>query len=506
MTSTEDSDRRDDGTTRREDDAWWLRALFDNALDAILIADDTGRYVDANPAACALLGYSHAELLRLSVWELTPASVREQAETLWREFGASGQQSGKFVLQRQDGALVEVEHRAVADFLPGLHLSILRDITERKQSERLLIESKNELQQIYDSVPVMICQLNPDRKVMEANEYFRAFTGWPDEPISLSDKACGVLGCINSLEDPRGCGFGSNCKKCALRLAILDTLKTGCSHTGIEYQTTLLVDGVKKDITALCSTAFIEKNHQRRILLSLIDITDRKQTETHLTKTTARLRQLSRRLLSVQEEERRALARELHDDLGQQLVVLKLNLAMLERDLRGSAYQDRLIDCIHLAEQGRESIKETIRRLRPALLDDLGLAEALHWYARSETERTGCAIEVRDRLPALLSPDLETAVFRIAQEAVNNAIRHGSARRIDLAVAVDAGELTLAVQDDGVGFDPDALSNNPASASGLGLIGMRERAELLDGRFALVSRPGAGARIDVTIPMPRTPP
>ncbi|MBL8250123.1 MAG: PAS domain S-box protein, partial [Candidatus Competibacter sp.] len=231
------------------------------------------------------------------------------------------------------------------------------------------------------------------------------------------------------------------------------------------------------------------------------DITERKRAETRLAESAERLQQLSRRLLSVQEEERRALARELHDDFGQQLAALKLNLAMLERDLRDPAHRSRLADCIQIVERARVTIQTIARQLRPAILDDLGLAEALHWYARDQAERTGCAIQVEERLPALLSPDLETAVFRIAQEAVNNAIRHGQARRIDIAVEVDQGKLALVIEDDGAGFDPDARAAAGNNRSGLGLIGMSERAALLGGRFALVGRPGAGVRIEVEIPL-----
>lgn len=231
-----------------------------------------------------------------------------------------------------------------------------------------------------------------------------------------------------------------------------------------------------------------------------LDITERKRAQAHLAESAERLQQLSRRLFSVQEEERRALARELHDDFGQQLAALKLNLAMLERDLHDPVHRSRLADSIQIIERARENIQTIARQLRPSILDDLGLAEALHWYARSQTERTGCAIRVEDRLPALLSPNLETAVFRIVQEAVNNAIRHGQSRRIDITAGVDQKELTLVIQDDGAGFDSDARADI-ANRSGLGLIGMSERAALLGGRFALVGRPGAGVRIEVAIPL-----
>jgi PAS domain S-box-containing protein len=119
-----------------------LQTLFDNTQDAILLTDDDARYVDVNPAACELTGYNRDELLQRSVWDITPVPNRETGERLWREFIASGRQGGEYTLARKDGSLVSVEYRAVASILPGLHLSVLRDVTERsraaKERERLL--------------------------------------------------------------------------------------------------------------------------------------------------------------------------------------------------------------------------------------------------------------------------------------------------------------------------------------------------------------------------------
>ena len=116
----------------------FLQALFDNALEAILLADDEAHYVDANPAACALMGYSREELLQMTVWDVTPLPNLERGQDLWRAFIAAGKQSGEYSLRRKDGTTVDVECRAVAHIVPGLHLSILADITDRKRAEEAL--------------------------------------------------------------------------------------------------------------------------------------------------------------------------------------------------------------------------------------------------------------------------------------------------------------------------------------------------------------------------------
>ena len=229
--------------------------------------------------------------------------------------------------------------------------------------------------------------------------------------------------------------------------------------------------------------------------------TERQRAERLLRESSERLQHLSWRLLSVQEEERRALARELHDDVGQQLAALKLNLGVLGRDPSDPANQRRHLDCLEITDHILEQIRDAARNLRPSVLDDMGLPAALHWYARRQAERAGCEIVVEDRCPPLPA-EIETAAFRIVQEAVNNAIRHGGARRITIVATVDDRRLSLAVRDDGSGFDPKGQVGG--QGAGMGLSSMRERAELMGGRFTLGSQPGAGTTVEVTIPLPET--
>jgi len=212
----------------------------------------------------------------------------------------------------------------------------------------------------------------------------------------------------------------------------------------------------------------------------------------------ARLSDVSRRLLSVAEDERRALARELHDDLAQQLTVLKLNLQLLRRAGPGSPAPHALDDCVRLAESSIGRVRAWAFALRPSELDELGLAAALHAHAAGEMLRSGSTVRLHVDAPLARARDeWACAVYRIVQEALRNALAHGQAQQVDIELRCLplAGECVLSVRDDGVGLRPAMPGDDHAAApaacaaaaagQGLGLISMRERAELLGGRFEI---------------------
>ncbi len=202
-----------------------------------------------------------------------------------------------------------------------------------------------------------------------------------------------------------------------------------------------------------------------------------------------RQRELSRRLLRVQEEERRALARELHDEIGQQLGAIKLNLKALTSgdSERNSA---RIQDGINIVDATISQIRDRALDLRPALLDDLGLAAALDWLCHQQAERSGIAIGLESQPLPILAPDLMTAIYRIVQEGITNALKHAAASRIDISILADDNRIELAIVDNGRGFDAASVTQ------GVGLPGMRERVETLGGRLKLESTAGKGTRID----------
>ena len=205
----------------------------------------------------------------------------------------------------------------------------------------------------------------------------------------------------------------------------------------------------------------------------------------------SRLRELSRRLLRVQEEERRALARELHDEVGQLLGAIKLNLKALSpgSDEKNAA---RIHDGLEIVDATIAQIRDRALDLRPALLDDLGLAAALDWLCRQQAKRSGITITFTASPLPMLLPDLATAIYRIVQEGITNSLKHAVANRIEIGVLAADNKVAVSIVDNGHGFDSKIV------APGVGLPGMRERVDTLGGRLDLASTPGTGTRIDVT--------
>jgi signal transduction histidine kinase len=238
-----------------------------------------------------------------------------------------------------------------------------------------------------------------------------------------------------------------------------------------------------------------------RVLGAVQDITGQKRAERKLRKCAGRLQTLSRRLLEVQEQERRHLSRELHDEVGQALTGLKLALEAARRPGRGAgASLDR---ARQLVQELTGKVRELSLRLRPSMLDDLGLLPALLWHLERYTAQTGVEVAFSHLgLARRLPPKVETAAYRIVQEALTNVARHAGVGRCAVRLRMGEGSLSIEVEDEGRGYDFETAYR--AGGSG-GVSGMRERAALLGGRLRVESSPGAGALVTAELPVPAEP-
>jgi signal transduction histidine kinase len=218
---------------------------------------------------------------------------------------------------------------------------------------------------------------------------------------------------------------------------------------------------------------------------------------------TEQLQALSRRLVDVQESERRQFSRELHDRVGQNLTALSINLDILKTQLSGNgsqALRSRLDDASSLLEATSDAIENVMSELRPPMLDDYGLLPALQWYANEFSVRTGIQVRVDgDEEMKRMTQAGEIALFRIAQEALNNVAKHAQAGHVHILLERSETEYTLSVSDDGVGIDA-APASVARRRPGLGMVTMRERTQAVGGRFAAAAAPGGGTRIMAQIP------
>jgi len=217
-------------------------------------------------------------------------------------------------------------------------------------------------------------------------------------------------------------------------------------------------------------------------------------------------KQLARSVWRVQEDERRRLARELHDGIGQQLTALRHRLDALARSVDGASdASSPLHQALSICESAIEETRALSRLLRPQILDDLGLEAALNWLARHAAESGGYEIEIDiGALPSPLDGDVSTLIFRVAQEAFTNILKHAHAKHVLLRLAErqNAG-LQLLIVDDGRGFDVEAAFERASGGHSTGLASMRERVRLFGGRFTIISQPGEGMQLRALIPLPQ---
>ena len=249
---------------------------------------------------------------------------------------------------------------------------------------------------------------------------------------------------------------------------------------------------------ALISTRLSIRTDELQLTLQDLSSSRRREDE---------LRDYASLITRVQEEERKRLARELHDEIGQVLTAVKINLQSVLSSNQTSVSLPQIEESIVIIDDALGRIRELSLELRPALLDDLGLSSALRWYVDRYAQRTGIVVEVLNGFEvnrSLLTHEVETACFRIAQEALTNVARHAHAGRVSIQLERSSEELRLTIADNGIGFDAEEMLKSAAAVNALGLRGMKERALAVSGRIAIQSAANLGTQVRATFPLKRT--
>ncbi|HYJ04250.1 MAG TPA: MEDS domain-containing protein [Chthoniobacterales bacterium] len=354
-----------------------------------------------------------------------------------------------------------------------------QDVTERKHAEEELKREKEILAKIFNNTPMMIGFVDTDGGVRLVNPEWERTIGWT----------------LKELRDQKVDIFTEAYPDASYRQKVLDFV---AAATGEWADLKIRVrDG--HVIDAACAVVHLSDGTKVAIAQ---DITERKRAAEQLEEVNRQLRILSRQLFHIQEEERRHLARELHDEIGQTLTAAKINLKIIAPDVPAEI-RGRLEDSIQLLDRLLRQVRELSLNLRPPLLDELGLVPTLRWLVDQRAQRAGLRIAFTTNVDSLeIDSDVQTACFRVAQEAITNIIRHSGAKNVAVELRREAERLWLKVRDDGAGFDPGEIQQRLAQHSTLGLVSMKERASLVRGGLEIDSAPGQGTEIRAWFPLP----
>ncbi len=361
------------------------------------------------------------------------------------------------------------------------------DIDRRKRAEQ-------EFRLLLDKLPAAAYMCDPDGLITYFNT--RAVELWGRSPKldDHEDRYCGSFKLFAAN------GMPLRHDQCWMAL----TLRTNQGHNGREIQVER-PNGERLIGLAFANPIQDESGRLVGAVNVVVDITDRKRSEEALRESEDRLQILSRRVVDVQEEERRRLARELHDEIGQVLTAIGMNLQVM-RAAGGHAKEQRLEECLAIVNRAFLQVRNLALDLRPPMLDDLGLAAALRWLVDRQAQRDGLIAHIIvDSGEAELPFVLATACYRIVQEAMTNIARHAGAKQVWVELHQDDDEVELIVRDDGIGFAPEKSTRPAPLGTGLGLLGMQERVRLLGGRIDIKSTPGQGTAIRAYFPLTPSP-
>jgi PAS domain S-box-containing protein len=242
-----------------------------------------------------------------------------------------------------------------------------------------------------------------------------------------------------------------------------------------------------------------EQGNVITILSLVLNVTERKKTEETLRQSYEEIRRLTEHLQKVREEERKNISREIHDELGQQLTAIKMDVAWIDKKIPEETpdIKRKLKNMITLLDGSNQSIRRILSELRPRILDDHGLLEAIEWQGRQFSEATGIPVKFTTLEKDLkVSELLATCIFRVCQEAFTNITRYAQAKNISNSISITGENIVVIIEDDGIGFDTTSVQSKKT----FGILGMKERVLSLGGKFELVSSPGKGTKITVSLP------
>ena len=456
------------------------RDLVENSLELICTHDLEGRILSVNRAASELFGYTPQDLVKKNIRDILAPTVRDQFSRYMERILKEGATSGPMLIETSSG-----EHRLL-EYYNSLRTEgvaapivrgIARDITEARRAELALRESEERYRELFENSKDAFYVHDINGVYTSINHAGEKLSGYTREEIigkHFSD--------FMTPEHARH-----------VQRQLQKKLESAGETT---YEIEMITKKGKNIPVEISSRLIMEHGVAVGVQGCVRDISEKKKAQ-------EAARNYSRRLIEAQEAERRRISRELHDQVGQILTAVKMNLHALKHQCTQEEILSTINKNLDVIDEAVDQIRDLSIDLRPLLLDDLGLVVALRWYLERQMRNVGIpmkfisgSLDEDDRF----SSELETACFRIVQEGVTNVVRHARANRISVRLERVVSDLILLITDDGAGFDARMLRSGTAMAT-LGLRGMEERAQAVGGTITIDSAPALGTEICVRFPI-----
>ena len=475
------------GTRLLQSEERWT-ATLGSIGEAVIATDSEGRVTFLNPIAAALIGWGLKEAINQPIGNVLKLINEESGMTADNEVLRVLKEkqvlavSSHVDLVTRDGREIPVEHSAAPILASGGKVIgvvlVFRDVAERRREQIATREQAALLELTQDSVFV----IDMEGTILFWSRGAEVMFGY-SKTLAAGQIAHELL----CTEFPKP----------------LDEIRAELLRAG-HWEGDLIKtaqDGRRIVVAGRWALQWGKRDQAPRVLVISSDITERKRGEESLVLQREQLRALAERLQTVREEDRKRVARDLHDQIGQILTSIKMDLIWMTRHLPKSedAMLARVKESVQSINDGVKSVRNICSGLRPGVLDDLGLAAAIEWQASEFTSRNGIRCEVT--VPPVdlhLDGDRATAAFRIFQECMTNVIRHAHAKSVRVALCQEEENILLVVEDDGIGFCETDISNPHGS---LGLLGMKERAQFCGGAMQISSSKGKGTTVTVRVPL-----
>jgi len=464
------------------------RKVLEEINDGYYEVDLAGNITFFNHSLCEILGYSQQELIGLNYRDFKTAETAQEVYKAFNRVYRTGRpvKSAVYETIASDGTKRFVETsislmKGAGGQAVGFR-GIMRDITERKRAEEALRKSEESYRLLFERNLYGVFRSTADGRIVDCNEAFVQIHGY------------------DSKEDIKSAGAWNLYFRPEDRSAYLDLIRMKASVLNLE------VLHRRKDGTPVwtLSNVTLKAGEDGEAMLEgvIIDISERKRVERELKSSRRRLRELTRHQQMVREEERTGIAREIHDELGQALTGLKLDLAWMRSRLPEDTPNlvERMDSMTDLIDSTIQTMQRIATELRPRILDDLGLVAALEWQAQEWQGRTGISVGFRAEPEDIsMSRGRSTALFRIFQESLTNVARHANATEIKASLIREDSSVVLTIEDDGRGIKEREIGHYKS----MGLTGMRERALAWGGSVEIIRAGRKGTRVTACLPLDR---